>query len=90
MKTFQEAISLLYSGDNPNAVAVCKENAERYLDIAQEAAENPKAHEMIRLLMEMRGLGRDCDCDRCKMDFGLMMSAFLNGVRVGMEMEKNV
>lgn len=89
MKTYKEA--LLMMGAKPSdreGVARAFSAADRFMTVAEEITAEPKTRDMLIALAEMGGL-TICPCDVCTKGFSFAMNAFIQGVRVGIEMEKN-
>jgi hypothetical protein len=87
MKTYDEALEKMH-GETPEARERAKDHALRGLDLSREVVENEKTSDLIWELVVAHGGTEDCRCENCQHAFALAMSAYLNGIRVGMEMEK--
>ena len=89
MKTYDEALDMLNGPDTPAGRAALKDHAMRGVDVADEIANSDRTHELIWAIVGVFHGDKPCmECDTCKTDFSLAMTAYMNGVRVGMEMEK--
>ena len=90
MKTFDEAIKTVLSQDTSEAsVKRLEENCMRHLDLTTEVAEHVATQALIRTLMFAVKGTESCECEGCRITFAVGMSAFMNGVRVGVEMERD-
>lgn len=89
MKTYSEALGIFhFKADDVAAAEIAVRRATGAFDIAAEIIEDPRTHALIRSMMESHGTRPGCDCATCTFAFEVAMSAYLNGVRIGMEMEK--
>ncbi len=88
MKTFEEAMQvMIVRVDSANSLKGAYDSAMKYSPIAAEAQASPMTKTMVDALDEMFGVG-GCDCEACVLRRQMMVAAFLGGLRVGIEMEK--
>lgn len=84
MKTFEEALAtVVVSASDEELTAVAPavvDKALKYSSLAEEIGGNKKVHDMIHALLESQEGEPACS---------LMTAAFINGVIVGIEMEKS-
>jgi hypothetical protein len=89
VKTYEEAMSIMFHeiGDDKQRAFV-KDKARRYKDALQEVANSPLTHRLIEVLSQSQGYTPFCECEPCMAAKTFAISAFLNGLKVGMEMER--
>ncbi len=86
MKTFEEAMKLRRAKDRKELAIKCDE-LERYGSIIQEIGESPTTKTFVLALVEMAHSFPE-ELSEEDTFLSLIMSAFINGVMVGIEMEK--
>lgn len=90
MKTYEEVLAGMHcKASETDKLPMIADHALRFVSLAQQVSDNPDTRELLLRLMEISGLDRECECERCARAFDFALSAYLNGVRVGMEMEKS-
>ena len=85
VKTFEEAISDRHVFSPNAAKEKAAEITGRYSALIQEIASSRSTHELISDLLVSPSMGENIQ----RAIFNLMLSAFVNGVMVGIEMEKS-
>lgn len=90
MKTFDEAMDLMKASEfDPKDIERAHDLAVKHSGVAKEVANSPKTKSLIKALEGAFGYGPEpCDCEGCIERHAMMVTAFLNGLRVGMEMER--
>jgi alkanesulfonate monooxygenase SsuD/methylene tetrahydromethanopterin reductase-like flavin-dependent oxidoreductase (luciferase family) len=65
-----------------------EEHAARHMCLAEEATADAETWRMLRAILESHGRDPMCACEGCMELLRVSMACFVQGLRVGVEMEK--
>lgn len=94
MKTFEEAVTessaqIRRGGDVQVALKAAFDRAAKYTATLDEIHDSDLAIGIVESIRVLKtGRSQDCECDICEEQRDAMLTAFVNGVRIGMEMER--
>jgi hypothetical protein len=91
MKSYDEALDTMQAplSASPEVIERLEQNAMRGFPISDEVIANPRTATLITAIVEAVKGSELCKCEGCRIYFSIGMTAYLNGIRVGIEMEKN-
>jgi hypothetical protein len=88
VKTFEEAFATVHMVKDASTFAVNRDLAERSVSMAREIGESDLAAAMVETVWTSFGLNFTCRCAACTDSKNAMMTAFVAGIRTGIEMER--
>lgn len=93
MKGYEEAMMTgAVDADRPDldsALAAVKDHVTKFSSLLEEIEGHPLTPAIVRVIKTaITGRPADCECEACQEISSAIMTAFLNGVRIGMEMER--
>lgn len=74
--------------DDPTGMMRITENAERFIELAEEIQADPDTQIAICGIIAVHGMDPSCDCKQCQELRRVATTALINGVRIGIAMER--